>query len=421
MLIYQIFLGRWEMANVRDHKGQVLQRLQDYDWKQLSKIGVTHVYLLGLFDTGFHGEWLVKEEEGYEIAYEDYKVSSPFAITNHKKVLPDLGTKTDFKQLLKVIKEAGLQVLLDFVPNHTSIYHEWVDYHPKYYKRTKDRKLVREFSGEVAKLNYSNKELAEEMIDVVREIMKLGVSGVRVDMAHLVPKSFWEECIGQIKQEYPKALFIAEAYVSDLFNMKLLEDLSKLGFDAIYHEPLYRNIVQYQESKQNNNESLADVVAHINYAFDSSLPIQWMNYVFNHDNTLPMEHEFSEALHVIALILYGDGFLFNGSLHGLEHRIPHHYLEPLAIGFNDIETISNNLKKILEMRVKGVFNCTYAREVSDCLVLGSEKSQAYINLSNERKYIQQEESLGLGLLHGLDGNDFSLASGEFEVFEKKPS
>ncbi len=72
-----------------------------------------------------------------------------------------------------------------------------VSTHPEYY--VANDSFVKEFSGDVYKLNYKNKSLREEMIEVLKTIQGWGVDGVRCDMAHLVPLDFWEHAISTIK------------------------------------------------------------------------------------------------------------------------------------------------------------------------------------------------------------------------------
>ncbi len=44
-----------------------------------------------------------------------------------------------------------------------------------------------------------------------------GVDGFRCDMVHMVPLEFWHWAIPQVKQHYPRIVFIAEIYEVGLY------------------------------------------------------------------------------------------------------------------------------------------------------------------------------------------------------------
>ena len=57
-----------------------------------------------------------------------------------------------------------------------------------------------------------------------------GIDAFRCDMAELVPVEFWEWCIKEVKQKYPKVQFIAEVYNPAEYNSYLYRG----GFDYLY-------------------------------------------------------------------------------------------------------------------------------------------------------------------------------------------
>lgn len=57
-----------------------------------------------------------------------------------------------------------------------------------------------------------------------------GVDGFRCDMVEMVPVAFWSWIIKQVKEVYPKLIFIAEAYNPDVYRQYIFEG----GFDYLY-------------------------------------------------------------------------------------------------------------------------------------------------------------------------------------------
>lgn len=57
--------------------------------------------------------------------YRTSMVDFGYDISNYTAVDPIFGTMLDIEELILKAKERGLRVILDFVPNHTSVNHEW--------------------------------------------------------------------------------------------------------------------------------------------------------------------------------------------------------------------------------------------------------------------------------------------------------
>ena len=48
-----------------------------------------------------------------------------YDVTDYKTVEPDYGTNEDFKALVAAARERGIEIVVDFVLNHTSVEHPW--------------------------------------------------------------------------------------------------------------------------------------------------------------------------------------------------------------------------------------------------------------------------------------------------------
>ncbi len=137
-----------------------------------------------------------------------------YDISDYRGIHPDLGTLDDFRRLLETAHACGLRILVDLVLNHTSDQHPWFQsarlgpghpFHDYYvWSGTPDRYAgVRgifetepsnwtlddtcglyywhRFYAHQPDLNYENPRVQEEMLDVARFWLDLGVDGFRVD------------------------------------------------------------------------------------------------------------------------------------------------------------------------------------------------------------------------------------------------
>lgn len=80
------------------------------------------------------------------------------------------------------------------------------------------------------------------MDEILKHWQGLGVDGFRVDMAHMVPIEFWAWVVRRCRKRVPGVFFAAEAYDNDpqkLTDAHVLDELLRVGFDAVYDDPIY--------------------------------------------------------------------------------------------------------------------------------------------------------------------------------------
>ncbi len=328
-LIFQVFCGRWEEANVLDHQGLVLKRMLNFKWNELKQVlGLTHIYLLGLWDTT--GPILVDEEQGIDLRSHENRCPSPFAITHHTQVSPLLGTNEDLTSLIRCLHDNQLEVLVDFVPNHTGTTHPWVGDHPEFYKWDETGNPRHAFSGDVIELDYSKPKVYDEMRSVVQTLFEeFPIDGIRCDMAHLIPTDFWHEVIHLIKKQNPNAIFIAEAYSDSVFDLSPQYALLDAGFTAIYDEPLFRNMKIY------GSQLIRPLFGHIEYEL-AQHDHRWVHYVSNHDDILGFQSDPVWVYQQLLLLLEGWQLIYNGTMWGFEGRLSHHWVQVLPKKFYNV-------------------------------------------------------------------------------------
>ncbi len=415
-IIYQIFTGRWQSASLITHPKQVFTKLSDLNLFHLLEHNIDTLYFLGIFDNS--GPIIVNQEEGQDISQTPHRLPSPFAITNHTAINPQLGTLKQFRQLTQKLQSQGFKIIIDFVPNHTATVHPWIKTNPDYY-HYHDGNLVYEFSGDVCKLNYQNPDLKNQMIQVIQTLAGWGVNGVRCDMAHLIPNDFWSQATQLIRQNYPDFIFIAEAYTPDLFDLSPLTDLLHAGFNAIYHEPLYRNLSQHFKSHQ----PLSHLTAHLNHSQQIFSPSQTINYLSNHDDSLPAEAtDYFSALFALTLFLPGIPFIYNGVLNGHHHRLAHHFYQELISSALEINTLPPTFQRLLQLKKQLQPQITNIHAKDNLLIaeVSTNKGNAtlLLNLTQQSQSIPQLNQSSQGLIHKISPNQ-PIPPATFELFPDK--
>jgi starch synthase (maltosyl-transferring) len=175
-------------------------------------------------------------------------VGSPWAIGaeegGHKEVLSELGTIDDFRHLAERSKDYGIDIAMD-IAFQCSPDHPYVKDHPEWFRWRPDGTV--QFAEnppkkyeDIIPINFETdrwQELWEELKSVFLFWIDKGVRIFRVDNPHTKSFGFWEWVIGEIKNDYPDTIFLAEAFTRP----KVMYRLAKLGFTQSYTYFTWRN------------------------------------------------------------------------------------------------------------------------------------------------------------------------------------
>jgi glycosidase len=155
------------------------------------------------------------------------ELGSPYSIGDYYKTNPDYGTMDDFKSMVKAIHDAGMYIIIDWVPNHSGWDNPWITEHPNWYTQDKNGKIIDPIDyntgkswgwTDVADLNYDNAEMRIGMIDALKFwINETGIDGYRMDVAHGVPVDFWAQCADSLYKMKP-IYMLSEGEVPDIVN-----------------------------------------------------------------------------------------------------------------------------------------------------------------------------------------------------------
>jgi starch synthase (maltosyl-transferring) len=178
-------------------------------------------------------------------------VGSPWAIGSelggHTEIHPELGTLADFHHLVKVCREYGIEIALDFAlqcaPDHP-----WVKAHPDWFFVRQDGSIryaenpPKKYE-DIYPLNFwgeSGSGLWEAARDALFYWIAQGVTTFRVDNPHTKPLAFWEWCIDQVQAKHPEVIFLSESFTRP----NRMKGLAKLGFTQSYTYFTWKNTKQ---------------------------------------------------------------------------------------------------------------------------------------------------------------------------------
>ncbi|MBK8977542.1 MAG: alpha-1,4-glucan--maltose-1-phosphate maltosyltransferase [Planctomycetes bacterium] len=166
---------------------------------------------------------------------------SPWAIGSalggHKAVHPDLGTLEDFDRFVARAQALRLEVALD-IALQCSPDHPYVLEHPEWFSRRPDGTIQ---YAENPPKRYQDicpfdfeceawQALWRELLSIFEFWCERGIRTFRVDNPHTKPLAFWEWCIASIKDRWPEAIFLSEAFTRP----KMMYNLAKIGFTQSY-------------------------------------------------------------------------------------------------------------------------------------------------------------------------------------------
>lgn len=308
---------------------------------EIKKMGFSHVWYTGVIA---HASQTDYTSYGIPKQYPEIIkgiAGSPYAIRDYYDVDPDLAVKVEnrmkeFENLVSRTRKNGMDVIIDFVPNHLArdykstmkpasatefgaddnisqgfspannfyyIPNEELDlgllplsekdvgYREKPAKVTGNDCFTHQPSKfdwyETVKLNYGvdyqNKYKAHfspipntwiKMENILLFWAEKKVDGFRCDMAEMVPLEFWKWVIPRVKEKFPQILFIAEIYNKDAYR----NFLSEGAFDYLYDKVGLYDVVRdvacgYRPS--------SDITFTLNEVGD--IQHHMLNFLENHD------------------------------------------------------------------------------------------------------------------------------------------
>ncbi|KAM3606695.1 uncharacterized protein V6R79_021506 [Siganus canaliculatus] len=189
--VYQVYPRSFKDSNgdgIGDLKG-IRENLDHFEYLNIKAIWISPFYLSPMKDFG------------YDV--QDFRVVDPI-----------FGTMEDFDELLAEMHSRGLKLIMDLIPNHTSDKHRWFNLSqardPHYdsyyiwvdcnatgpkpnnwvgvfgnstweYDPVRGQCYMHQFLKEQPDLNYRNKNVVQELHDIIHFWLEKGVDGFRMD------------------------------------------------------------------------------------------------------------------------------------------------------------------------------------------------------------------------------------------------
>ena len=305
IIIYQVFTRLFGNRNTARVPNGTLRvngtgKMSDFDAERLRRIhgmGFTHVWYTGVIRHATATDYSKHGIPRQHPSVVKGVAGSPYAITDYYDIDPDLADDIDqrmseFQQLVERTHQAGMKVIIDFVPNHVAReYHSIMkpegvrdlgedDDTGKHFSPTNnfyycpgqpfispvqpkegeepyvenpakctgndrfDNCPGRNDWYETVKLNYGIDYCDAggrsyhfdpvpntwvKMTDILLYWASKDIDGFRCDMAEMVPPAFWAYATRIVKERYPRIVFIGEVYDTNQYRTYI-----QSGFDYLY-------------------------------------------------------------------------------------------------------------------------------------------------------------------------------------------
>jgi glycosidase len=161
----------------------------------------------------------------------------PYAIRDYKGINFEYGTIEEFKKLIDIIHENDMMCMIDVVYNHTSPDSKLFKKHPEYFYRKSDGNVGSKIGdwSDIIDLEYKNKDLWKEQIEVLKYWISIGVDGFRCDVAPLVPMEFWVKARHEVDKVKKNVIWLAESAGADFIVELRNEGISAASDSEIFN------------------------------------------------------------------------------------------------------------------------------------------------------------------------------------------
>lgn len=309
-------------------------------------------------------------------------LGSYYSVRDFREVNPEFGDMNDFRSLVSSIHQAGMYLMMDWVPNHSAWDNHLAEEQPGWYVRDSTGGFVSPYDWtDVIQFDWSNEGLQEYMLDALLFwVEELDVDGFRVDHPHVTPADFWLEARLEMEKIKP-VLMLAE-------NEDRVEFLDK-GFDINYSWELHHlmnRVAQGQEKAEVLRRTLEeDLERYPDYAGR-------LRFITNHDENSwagTIEERMGEAHEAFAVFMYtipGVPLIYNGQEAGLNKRLEFFDRDPIEWQDSYLRDFYHSLNRLKEDN-EALHNGSYGGSYAAMDISGDEDVYGYIREKGDNTII----------------------------------
>ena len=393
-MIYQVFVRQF--SNTHDFNG-VINQLD-----RIKNLGTDILYLLPFYPIG------KKDRKG--------SIGSPYSIYDYGSIDPLNGTLDDFKKLIELTHQKDMKIIIDMVLNHTSRDSLLLQQHKEwfYLRNGEIGNKVGDWS-DICDLDYTNEELVDEIIDMLKYWVSLGVDGFRMDVCSMVPASFWKKAIEELHKVNQNIIMLGESIELDFIRhlrnngFYAMSDSEAFEyFDMLYCYDIRESQDDFYYNGNNLNVWLKDILNQESRYKPDYVKIRYLD---NHDRERVANFKSgSNLMNLWALNFYlkGPSFVYAGD----EVCDPHlpSLFEIDEVNWDFSKDISYFIKKLAEIKKNpiysyGVFNVHFSKKNIAHLSYEYKNKQSIGIFNFENESIEVDTNLKDGVYTNLINNE----------------
>ncbi len=335
--------------------------------------------------------------------YKSPNVDNGYDVSDYRDIMDEFGTLDDWKRMRDALRERGIKIIMDLVPNHTSNKHEWfikskqkippyTDYYywadkplndwqscfggsAWEYCKEREQYYLHSYAVEQPDLNFDNPRVREEIKSIIDFWIDLGVDGFRIDVIDQISKDFDgnRNSFGKHLHEYIHELFGREK-TQNIFTVGecWATDIDEVLLHSAEHRRELSCLFQFDHIEHGRTNRFTPVPFSLREIFDDISKWQTLTqkhdilytlFMDNHDqprflsrfgNDRDLRYECASMLAGAFYLGRGIPFIYQGQEFGMTNSYHQNFSQ-----FRDVENVyfyQENFEKMNEKEIMDRLN-----------------------------------------------------------------